>query len=294
MLAAALTSATSLPLAGGVGGGALAATNAGMTPHPRSLRESPFRQAGGEALPRAASLDLCSDELALLLAAPGQLVSVSKLGADPRETALAPRAGGIHRNAGHIDGIAALAPAVVLVSGGIGGVYGAELARRLGARVVTLPYPRSITGVRANIRAAAAALGQRARGEAVIARFDATLGAVPPQLAPALLVGGGGVTPDGLAAELLRHAGLRQVTGGETVRLEALLAAPPEVLILSRYHPGEGSLNAAWLRHPALARLPVSMRRLATDGRAWTCMGPLVADEVARLRAAARRAAARP
>ncbi len=253
-----------------------------------SITLVPLPQVGGaHAAPRrVASLDLCSDELALTLAAPGQLVSVSRLGADLRETRLAAKAQGIHHNSGRIDSITGLAPDLVLVSGGIAGSYGSELARRLGVTVVTLPYPRSIADARANMRRAAAALGRRAAGEAAIARFDAALGPVPSVLTPALFVGGGGVTPgtDGLAADLLQHAGLRQMTGGETVRLEALLAAPPQVLVLSRYHDGEGSMNAAWLRHLALAALPSTMRRVTTDGRAWTCMGPPVADAVARLR----------
>jgi iron complex transport system substrate-binding protein len=38
------------------------------------------------------------------------------------------------------------------------------------------------------------------------------------------------------------------------------------------------------LQHPALAALPASTRRISTDGRAWTCLGPALASEIARLR----------
>ena len=67
---------------------------------------------------RVASLNLCSDELALRLAAPGQLVSVSRLGADPDETLLAARARGLATNNGRVTDIIALAPDLVLSSRG--------------------------------------------------------------------------------------------------------------------------------------------------------------------------------
>jgi hypothetical protein len=38
-----------------------------------------------------------------------------------------------------------------------------------------------------------------------------------------------------------------------------------------------------WLGHPALAALPTRVRRLASDGRGWTCLGPPLAAEIARL-----------
>ena len=244
--------------------------------------------AAAPAPKRVASLNLCTDELALLLAASGQLVSVSRLGGDPQETALARRARGLKLNNGRIDDVAALAPDLVLTSGGIGGTTAAALAARMGVRVVVLPFPATIGDVHANIRAVAAALGRQTEGEAAVARLDAALGPVPALLTPALMTGGGGVAPaaDGLDAEFLRHAGLRQIVGGETVRLEAILANPPQVLVLSRYRDRAASLNTTWLRHPALARLPARVRRAETDGRAWTCAGPETAEAVAALRAA--------
>ncbi len=233
---------------------------------------------------RVASLNLCSDELALLLAAPGQLVSVSRLGADPDESVLAGRAHGLHTNRGRVTDVVALAPDLVLTSGG--DPNAAATARRLGIAVIELPQPASLADVRANIRRVAAALGRPAAGEAAITAMDRDLGGAAGTV-PALFVGGGGLTvrSDGLAAAWLRHAGLAQqpVPGG-TIGLERLLARPPQVLLVSRYRAGQVSQGQAWLDHPALAALPPGVRRLATDGRAWTCLGPSLAPEIARLR----------
>jgi iron complex transport system substrate-binding protein len=177
----------------------------------------------------------------------------------------------------------------LIITGGFAPAYAAELAQRLGARTLDLPPPRTLADLEANIRATGAALGQRARAEALVAAMRAALGPEPARLRDALIVQGGGLTPspDGLTARLLRHAGLRQrQPRGGRATLEALLAGPPDVLVTTSYRPGETSLNGQWLRHPALARLPHATQRLALDGRAFLCPGPLAAFETARLRAA--------
>ena len=234
---------------------------------------------------RVASLNLCTDELALELAAPGQLASVTFLAADPAETALAPRAAHLHHNDGHLESVAALAPDLVLTSGP-STAYAAELARAIGTRVLDLPPARTPADVRANVRTLAAALGRPQAGAALIARFDRDLGPLPARRRPTLLLQGGGYVAraDGLAATYLAHAGLAQTPmPGNRADIETLLLHPPRVLLTTRYRAGQTSNGQAWLNHPALARLP--SRRLSFDGRAWTCLGPLAVQTLPGLRA---------
>ena len=140
----------------------------------RALLLSVLLAAPAVAAPaRVASLNLCSDELALLLAAPGQLVSVSRLGADAHETVLAARAQGLAINRGRVTDVVGLSPDLVITSGG--DPNAAATAKRLGLAVLELPQPETLVQVRANVRAVAAALGRKAAGEAVIARMDAAL-----------------------------------------------------------------------------------------------------------------------
>lgn len=235
---------------------------------------------------RVASLNLCTDELALLLARPGQLASVTFLGADLQETPVAPRARGLHRNNGRMESVAALAPELVLTGGGANR-YAAEMAQRLGAKVVDVPPPLSIAEMKRNIRTVAQALGTEAKGEALVAQVEAQLGPVPARQRPAVLLSGGGYTvrPDSLSAQLARHAGLaQQPYPTERVALERLIAEPPAVIVVTRYRATQASLHQMWLAHPALKRLPRSTAVIDIDGRPWTCLGPLVAAEVAKLR----------
>lgn len=235
---------------------------------------------------RVASLSLCTDELALLLAAPGQLASVTWLAADAQETALASRTRGLTLNNGRMESVAALRPDLVLTSGPATR-YAAEIAARLGARVVDVPAPATIADIRANVRAVSAALGRPAAAQSVLATFDRDLGPVRVVGKPALLVQGGGYVPapGSLAAGLLARAGLIQVgTNGGQIDFEQLLIHPPQVIVLLRYRVGQTSRAQSWLAHPALRHL--ASRRVAIDGRAWTCMGPGAAAALPRLRAA--------
>jgi iron complex transport system substrate-binding protein len=79
-------------------------------------------------------------------------------------------------------------------------------------------------------------------------------------------------------------AGLRQRSmSGDRVSLEQLLIRPPAVILRSDYRQGQYSGEQRWLSHP-LARHARGARTIATDGRAWTCMGPLLAAEIERLK----------
>lgn len=107
-----------------------------------------------------------------------------------------------------------------------------------------------------------------------------------------MIIAGGGrtVAPDSLADQWLHHAGLRPRSGaGGRIDLAALVARPPRVLVVTRYPPGQVVAHQSWLASPLLRRLMASVRRVETDGRPWTCMGPALSGEIVRLREALAR-----
>src|SRR4051794_10636643 len=69
---------------------------------------------------RVASLNLCTDELLLLLAPPSRIVSVSYLSQDPLESPLWHQARRFHGNDGSLLSVAPLTPSLVLMMGGTG------------------------------------------------------------------------------------------------------------------------------------------------------------------------------
>ncbi len=231
---------------------------------------------------RVASLNLCTDEMLLLAARPGQIASISRLGADADETPLAARASGLPTNNGQIAAVLHQRPDLVLTMGA--SPQQTALARRLGLRLVALPYPASPADVAAQMQQVAALIGNPAAGQAFARNVQRLADTRPAATTDALMIGGGGLAPamGGLAAGWLRLAGLQQRQSGP-VAMEALLADPPPVLLLSRYRPGQYSQPQAWVSHPALAR--ISSRRLPVDGRAFLCGGAAMPAEIRRLKA---------
>ncbi|WP_344710618.1 hypothetical protein [Sphingomonas humi] len=238
-----------------------------------------------DAALRVASLNLCTDELLLLLAGPGQIVSVSHLSQSPRETALWRSARAFPANDGKLESVLARQPQVILTMGGSGGARQA-LARRFGARLIELPYPSTPAEVVNQVEQVARLLG-RPQAAAPYQRTLDRLQARRPPLAEGAFVGGGGLSlsPQGLGAEWLALAGFRQtmITGGR-LTLEKLATNPPKWLIRSDYRADQASRGTAWLNHPIVTRL--KSRTIVTDGRAWTCGGLAMLGEVERLRGA--------
>ncbi len=241
---------------------------------------------------RVVSLNLCTDELVLQLAAPHQIASISFLGADINETRLAARATALHRNNGRLTSVVPLKPDLVITGGG-NQPFARELAAKLKLRVLDLPPPTTINEVRRNVRQLAAALGRKATGEALLRRYDDVMSqAVPYPAQSGLLINGGGYTvaADGLAASYLRAAGITQMhVRGERVDIEQLVRQPPAILIETRYRSQQVSNYQRWFTHPALRALPREIRHLKVDGRPWTCLGPDMVSEVLLLRKALAR-----
>ena len=123
---------------------------------------------------RIVSLDLCTDQLLVELVARERIAAVTHLLADPAVSAI-PEKGARHaRHARRRRGCAA--PRSRSRAGGAVRRLGTvDLLRRLGRNVVVVPLPQDLDGVRAAVRTVAAAVGEKAKGEAMIADFDRRL-----------------------------------------------------------------------------------------------------------------------
>lgn len=237
---------------------------------------------------KVASLNLCADEYLLLLARADEIASVTRLAQNPDESPLYRAARRYPANRGTLESIVATRPTLVLTMGGSGRAS-ESIAHALGIKRVNLPSPTSIADVKRNLVAVATALGDRRRAAPLLRQIDALEATAPARQRDTLFVSGGGSSLGGWSAagEWMRLAGFRQraLPGGK-VSLETLLTRPPAVLLRSEYRAGQMSNGQRWFEHPIARRL--EPRTVRTDGRAWTCAGPLMIDEVKRLRAVAR------
>ena len=118
---------------------------------------------------RIVSLNMCVDELVLRLADPQSIASVTWLSRDPTNSNVAALAARIPINHGLAEEIIPLKPDLV-----IAGVYTARTAvamlKRVGIPVAEIDVPESLDDVRRQIREVAALVGERDKGEAIIAR----------------------------------------------------------------------------------------------------------------------------
>jgi iron complex transport system substrate-binding protein len=237
---------------------------------------------------RVASLNLCTDELLLMLAAPRQIASVTHLSQSQAESVLWRRAKNYPRNDGSLLSVAPLRPDLVLSMGG-GARDRVRIAQRLGVRMLDLPFPQSLSDIEKSIANVARALGRDSTGEELLRQLRNLRRTAPPSRIDAIWLGGGGrsAAPLGLTGQWMALAGFRQRSlQGDRVSLEQLLVRPPQLILRSDYRSGQYSLEQRWLRHP-LARGVGKARTITTNGRAWTCMGPALIPEIVRLRKAA-------
>lgn len=245
---------------------------------------------------RIVSMNVCADQLLMLLADRSRIASVSYLAAQPGASAMADEAAGLTLNHGLVEQVLPLEPDLVLA-----GTFTTRptvfLLRRLGYRIVELPVASAMDDIRANIRTVAEAIGEPARGEALVASFDRDLDAATatPLAEPPLAVlywansysSGRGTLSDAV----VRHAGFRNlaaergVVGTVQLPLEALLTAEPDLLIVGRERDGPALANEP-LRHPALRRAFAGRPRVSVPDRLWICGTPFVAEAVRRLRRA--------
>lgn len=241
-------------------------------------------QSAAAAPPRrVASLNVCADQLLLALA-PEAVASLSPLSRDPRLSFAAAQARGVPVNSGRGEVMSVERPDLVL-AGRYDGKARRDFMESQGIDVLLLEAWTSLAHGREQIMTLAARLGVPERGEALVSQIDAALErtrAIAPGGRTVLPLQVRGYTPGeaSLVAELLRHMGLvpfQQRLGlkdGGFVRLEQVVATPPDFLLLGTESARAIDQGSALLVHPALSRAVPAERRLVLRAPLLTCGGP--------------------
>jgi iron complex transport system substrate-binding protein len=172
-----------------------------------------------------------------------------------------------------------------------------EALRKLDIRIETFAVPNSVAESRKQVVKVANLLGHPERGEALLKRIDAAFEAAAPRPGmrrpTALVFQPNGFTAgtETLVGELLTRAGFENAAGRYgfkkwgTLRLEQLLADPPDLVI-----GGQGTAGApTWAdrigKHPALAAIQGRMKRdIVAEGLLF-CGGSVFIPAMARLAA---------
>lgn len=242
---------------------------------------------------RVVSMNLCTDQLALLLAAPGQLVSVSYLARDPGASALAREAASVPVNHGLAEEIFLLEPDLILA-----GVYTTRatvsMLRRLGFRVEEFAPENDFDDIRANIARMGALLGREPGARALAAELDLALAAAaarpashPRPLAAPVYANAFTTGRGTLMSKVIEAAGYDNL--GSRLGFEGTARLPLEVLVLSRPDLLIGG-DRRWeapamaqevLAHPALRRIAAETASAEVASRYTVCGAPFTAGAVA-------------
>lgn len=244
--------------------------------------------ASASDLPRVASVNVCTDQLVMMLAAPDQVVSLSKLARDRRSSAMADQAGQYAMNNGTAEMIAVQTPDVV-VAGQYNDPAMIALLRSIEVEVVQFPITSSLDQIPDQIRLMGDVLGQDAKADAIARALEHDLAnrsdvAEDAPLAAFFLPNGYALGAGTLSHDILVAGGARNLSvelgfqGNGTLSLEQVILHQPDILIGSQTYPGF-SLSEDMVRHPSLGEFP--MMHTSVD---WVCGTPLVVnaiDEVA-------------
>jgi iron complex transport system substrate-binding protein len=246
--------------------------------------------AAEDAPRRIVSLNLCTDQLLVELVAPERIAGVSVLGSDRSLSASAAALDRFPKLSGSAEEVLALKPDLVIAGEYTTGAT-VELLRRLGQKVLIVPLATDFEGMRQTLRLIAKAVGETARGEDIIADFDARLrsarSTVPSRpTAIAYQVNSLVSGPQSLLDAALEAAGYRNLARdlklGPAGRLplEQLVTTPPDLVVLANAPSDFQTVLADNLRHPALADLLRRRPNVHLPMPYWMCATPKLADAV--------------
>ncbi|MDR0251922.1 MAG: ABC transporter substrate-binding protein [Brucellaceae bacterium] len=250
---------------------------------------------------RVVSLNLCTDVLALSLADPSQIASVSHIAADPVSSPLAQQAQNYHLNRSGLEEILALKPDLVLAS-----VYTAPdklaVLEREGIQVERFGYAQNFSDIRQQIMQMGQVLGQQEKAEAQIAEIDRTLGALQKNAKPvtALLYEPNGYTSGAgtLSDEIMKRLDITNLGASDSrlaagrVSLEDLIRLKPDMIVEPEFYE-KPALAYQNYRHPVMKMLVSEQGRkaqhVAVPARYWSC-GSVYTLEAVRILQNARQA----
>jgi iron complex transport system substrate-binding protein len=252
------------------------------------------RAGHAEAPRRVVTVNLCLDQLALRLAAPGQLVGVSYLARNPRVSVLADRARDIAGVRGTAESILDRRPELVIFDSTMHATV-KRLVRAAGVPILELHWAGTIEESETLIERMADALGRSEQGHALVAsmreRQQTLTRSGPPTATAAVLQANLRTTGKGtLMDELLGLTGYRNlaadlgISAYGRMSLEAVLAGRPDVVIFDGEANDDPARSTSFVDHPAIRTLAGRARILSLPIRYSICAGPENLDAMQKLR----------
>jgi iron complex transport system substrate-binding protein len=250
--------------------------------------------------PRIASMNVCTDQLLLTLADPGQIVGLSRYARDRFQSWAADEARRYPILSGGAEDILLLKPDVAVAS-----LFDKRATRELlkdnGIQLVEFDVPRSLDDVKAQIRRMGQIVQHPDRANAEIAKLDVAIARARQAVAQnhvrvlPLSRRGWVSGSESLLSSLLAETGLFNAAGalgvgyGGFASLEQIVELKPDFIVVSDASERAEDDGSAFLLHPALQRFYPPSRRIVIPDRLTVCGGVMLADALDVLVAELRR-----
>ncbi|MEE9321552.1 MAG: ABC transporter substrate-binding protein [Granulosicoccus sp.] len=248
-------------------------------------------------LPTVVSINLCADQLVMLLADDKQILSLSRLSHEPGGSIFHEKARLFPVNSGAAEAVIELAPDFVLV-GPYTSRYTTAMLRELGVQVEVLPIAGSMEAMLENVTTIAALLNKHDAGERIVDGIKRRLadikkqsGDTPKHSLTALVYDANGYTSgeETIRGHLLELAGWSNaastagISGYGTLSLETLIRLSPDALIHSPYNKNGYSRAQSLTQHPAIRASGFNPLVIPIAANKTICAGPWSMDVVEQL-----------
>ena len=250
--------------------------------------------AQAASLPQIASMNLCTDQLLISLADPGQIMGLSRYALQQFESFSADDAKQFRILSGGAEDILELHPDIVVASQ-FDKRSTRELLKEKKLRLVEFAVPRNLDEVKTQIREIGDLVGHPDRASAQIARLDEAIAQARQAVARRhyrvlpLSRRGWVSGRDSLLSALLAETGLFNAAGdlgiayGGFASLEAIVNLKPDLIVVSEAGDRAEDDGRAFLLHPALERFYPPSRRIVIPERLTVCGGVMLTDALDRL-----------
>ena len=234
--------------------------------------------AAADVPKRVVSMNLCTDQLAMILAAPGQLISVTNVSIDPLSSTQVEKARGYPLNSGRAEEIYAMAPDLVLANE-YSDPTALQLLHGLGVEIRQYPVITRLDQIPGVLRAVGAGLSRESAADVLATEVEIRLANLPVREGPRptaafFFANGYSLGTGTLSHDIITRAGFDNLSevlghsGGGRISLEELLMHRPDVIVTSAGYPG-ASRSEEIVDHPALANIPRVL-----SGPEWVCGTP--------------------
>ncbi|MCY4217882.1 MAG: ABC transporter substrate-binding protein [Gammaproteobacteria bacterium] len=223
-----------------------------------------------DRLPTIVSTHLCADQLALSLAAPEQIISLSYKSQDPKRSRYAVSAQAYPANRGSSEEIIQFKPNIVLASRRWKNHPQQQQFDMLDIRVIVVPLSNSWQEVFVNTQWLADQVGRTERGHTLILEVQRRLQALresesmlgKPEKSLLYLRPNGGSSGEGTYIDMIiealgfrNHASTLGLKGWGQLALENIVMYPPDYFLLSGHVRDNTHGKSRLSRHPLLQEL---------------------------------------